>query len=46
MRAGQVALGLEHLYMVRHAEDAELAWPLAGGFSALPLQARVYLAAG
>lgn len=39
MRAAQDALGLDHLYVVCHAEGVGKPWPLAQGISALPLQA-------
>ena len=37
MRSAQAALGLDHLYVVRHGEGE--AWPLAQGISAAPLNA-------
>ena len=39
MRSAQEALGLEHLYVVCHAQGKDKPWPLALGISALPLQA-------
>jgi predicted AAA+ superfamily ATPase len=45
MRAAQEALGLEHLYVVCHAEGVDKPWPLAQGISAIPLQALGSLAA-